>query len=505
MTIRLPIVSKFDPTGVNQAQGALGSLSRVASSAGAIVTAAFVAVGAATVQVGIESVKAASNFTEVTTAVEQIFGSAAKSLEDFAKTAPQALGQTRTQFLDAAKTFGIFGQAAGLAGEENVAFTKQLTILASDLASFNNTSVDEAITAIGAGLRGESEPLRRFGVLLDDATLRSRALAMGIYDGSGSLTQQQKVLAAQAEIMAQTTTQQGDFARTQNGLANGARTLTAVWNDLQITIGQALMPAIQEVLPIITKTIESMAADPRFQQFIVDLGKAFSDLAPSVVDLLPALMDLVQAIIPVIVAWMPALIAMIQAVADAFAGSKGDTKEWASFVGFMADAVIWLVGAIQSAVYWLGQQFDAMSKGKPSIIGLIAPITVLIANINNISTAIQGAISWWNELLGIEQSKPVGRINFSTGDSNGGLKLAAGGIVMPKPGGTMATIGEAGQAEAVIPLDRLGAMMSGGGGGGGGYVININGGLASSADIGRAVVDAIKKFERTSGPVFASA
>ena len=38
-------------------------------------------------------------------------------------------------------------------------------------------------------------------------------------------------------------------------------------------------------------------------------------------------------------------------------------------------------------------------------------------------------------------------------------RLAEGGIVEPKPGGTDATIGEGGKAEAVIPLDKLNSML----------------------------------------------
>ena len=47
-------------------------------------------------------------------------------------------------------------------------------------------------------------------------------------------------------------------------------------------------------------------------------------------------------------------------------------------------------------------------------------------------------------------------------------KLAKGGIVMPTPGGTIAQIAEAGEAEAVIPLSKLDAIISGGGGSGSG-------------------------------------
>jgi TP901 family phage tail tape measure protein len=75
-------------------------------------------------------------------------------------------------------------------------------------------------------------------------------------------------------------------------------------------------------------------------------------------------------------------------------------------------------------------------------------------------------------------------------------RLAEGGIVMPRPGGVFANIAEGGQAEAVIPLDRLGDFT---GKAGNTYNINVSGGMATGSDIGRAVVNAIKDFERQSG------
>jgi len=240
MAISLPIVSKFDSRGVDQAETSMQQLGNVAKVTGIAMAAAFAAATVAAVEFGVQAVKSASAFEETTAAVGQVFGEGAKQLEDFAKTASTSMGQSRTQFLQAAKTFGIFGKAAGLAGQENADFATSLTGLSSDLASFNDTSIDESITAIGAALRGESEPIRRFAVLLDDATLKARALEMGIYNGTGSLSQQQRVLAAYQEILAQTTIQQGDYARTADGVANGSRTLQATFENLKITIGEAL-------------------------------------------------------------------------------------------------------------------------------------------------------------------------------------------------------------------------------------------------------------------------
>jgi len=68
--------------------------------------------------------------------------------------------------------------------------------------------------------------------------------------------------------------------------------------------------------------------------------------------------------------------------------------------------------------------------------------------------------------------------------------LAEGGIVT---GPTLAMIGERGP-EAVIPLSGRNSGM------GGNYTINITGGLSSSADIGKAVVNAIRQFNLTNGP-----
>jgi hypothetical protein len=75
--------------------------------------------------------------------------------------------------------------------------------------------------------------------------------------------------------------------------------------------------------------------------------------------------------------------------------------------------------------------------------------------------------------------------------------FAKGGIVT---GPTLALIGEAGP-EAVVPLSGRNA-----GGLGSQITINVNAGMgADGASIGRDIVDAIKRYERTSGPVFASA
>jgi len=191
----------------------------------------------------------AADLGETISKNDQIFGKSSGQVERYAKDSSKNILLTEQAALDASGTFGIFGKSAGLTGSDLAGFSTDFTGLASDLASFNNTTPEEAVMALGAGLRGESEPLRRFGVLLDDQTLRNRALKEGIVDTTkNALTPQQRVLAAQAEIMEQTILQQGDAERTQGSLSNQIKILGKGWNDLKTTIGVAFLPIANKVV-----------------------------------------------------------------------------------------------------------------------------------------------------------------------------------------------------------------------------------------------------------------
>src|SRR5262245_48519550 len=188
---------------------------------------------------------AASELQDAVSASQQIFGDAAGTVSKFAGSAATAFGISKSEATNAANTFATFGKSAGLSGENLAGFATNLTGLAGDLASFRGTTPEQAIEAIGAALRGESEPIRQYGVLLDDATLRARAMKMGLISTTkDALTPQQKVLAAQQEILAQTTDAQGDFARTSDSAANQQKTLSAQLDNTQAALGTALLPVI---------------------------------------------------------------------------------------------------------------------------------------------------------------------------------------------------------------------------------------------------------------------
>ena len=251
--------------------GDLEQLSRKASLVFAGVAAA-----------GYKVVQSASDLNESISKSNVIFGSSAKAIQGWAATADQALGLSQTAALEAAGNFAILGQSAGLTGVELNTFSTDLTELAADLASFNNTSTDEAITALAAGLRGESEPLRRFGVLLSENAVQAKAMEMGLAATAKELTDQDKVLARNALILEQTTTQQGDFARTADGAANQQRILAAEIENSRAAIGEGLLPAYKDLLAIFVNVADWAGKNATL---VKNLGVAVGVTAASVIAL----------------------------------------------------------------------------------------------------------------------------------------------------------------------------------------------------------------------------
>lgn len=258
---------------LDKAQGKFGKfkdvVSGMAMGVGIAVAGMAIEAGKALIQFGADSVTAASDLNETLSKSEVLFGDNAKSVQAWADNAALAFGQSKQQALDAAATFATFGKAAGLTGQDLESFATDFVGLSSDLASFNNTTPEQAIQAIGAALRGESEPLRAYGVLLDDASMRQKALELGIIDNiKNALTPQQKVLAAQALIYEQTSAAQGDFARTSDGLANQQRILDAQMENLKATIGQALLPVVLALVSTFNQLVQAVL--PPLTAFITE-------------------------------------------------------------------------------------------------------------------------------------------------------------------------------------------------------------------------------------------
>jgi hypothetical protein len=278
----LTILLRADNTqlarGLQKAESQLQAFGKKTEAAARVATVALAGIGAAAFSV----TQSASDLNESISKSNVIFGDSAQAIQNWAKTTDQALGLSQVAALEAAGNFAILGQSAGLTGTDLTVFSKDLTTLAADLASFNNTSVDEAITALAAGLRGESEPLRRFGVLLSEAEVQAKALEMGLAGSIKEITNQDKVLARNALILEQTTIQQGDFARTSEGAANQQRILAAEIENTKAQLGEGLLPAYQDLLKALIPAVEYLGEN---SEQVVQLGKFVAIASAGVIGL----------------------------------------------------------------------------------------------------------------------------------------------------------------------------------------------------------------------------
>ena len=256
MAINIPIITSFNGKGAQAAikefQNLTTASDKAAFAINKMAVPAAVAFGAI-VTGGFKAAQAASDFNETVSKSGVIFGTASTAIKKFADTAASSLGLSKQAALDAAATMGIFGKSAGLAGDDLSNFSIEMVKLSGDLASFHNANPADVALALGAALRGEAEPIRKFGVLLNDAAVKAQAMKMGLYDGTGALSAQAKVLATQKLILEQTSDAQGDFARTSEGAANQQRILKASVDNAKVAIGQAFLPVLEASLPVLVQ------------------------------------------------------------------------------------------------------------------------------------------------------------------------------------------------------------------------------------------------------------
>lgn len=185
----------------------------------------------------------------------QVFGAASAGVQAFAATSARSLGISRLAALQATGVFGNMLRPMGISQKQAANMSTSMVKLAADMASFNNASPEDTLEALRAGLTGETEPLRRFGVTINDAAIQQQALSMGLKKGKEPLTAAAKAQATYALIMKQTKLQQGDVARTGDSLANQKRKLAAQVSDLAGRFGTLLIPALTRIVTVMNERI----------------------------------------------------------------------------------------------------------------------------------------------------------------------------------------------------------------------------------------------------------
>jgi hypothetical protein len=435
MAINIPVVTKYDPSGLKKANKGLGDF---AGGLKKLIGPAVLAAGFAALTSGItDSVKAASEDlksqrllarqlkTTTKASANQI-----KSVEKFIDKTSMATGVVDDELRPAFSNL--------VRGTGSVEKAQKLMTVALDGAAASGKPLNTVVQALIKAQNGQTMSLYR--------------LAPELKKTKGGID---------------------DYAASVKGAAAASaspfdRFNVAVEN-LSEKFGALLLPYIEQFVNYLTETVV-----PAVSEFFddisnpnTDVGKAFKQMKIAIVG-----KDGKSGV-------YGGLLAVGQAVGNFFAlfSSNGNALD-----------------GIVKAFELLALNLEAIGYNLASIIN--TPLTGFFDRIQKGFEFQQRGLDILNRpsLFGNAYS------NVSPGQSGTSIRgienFADGGIVMPRIGGTIARIGEAGQPEAVIPLSRLSEFT--GGSGSNTYNISINS-MGDSSSIGRAVVDAIKSFERTNG------
>lgn len=184
----------------------------------------------------------------------------ADEVEKFANSAIQNFGMSALTAKRMASTFMSMANGMGLAAKDGKNMSLQLTALAGDMASFYNVEQDIAQTALNSIFTGETESLKKFGIVLTEANLNAFALSRGITKSYNAMSQAEKVALRYQYVLKATANAQGDFVRTSSSWANQVRILKEQWSQLIGILGKGLIAALTPIVKALNKLLSYLIA-----------------------------------------------------------------------------------------------------------------------------------------------------------------------------------------------------------------------------------------------------
>ena len=355
---------------IGRIEGRFSGIAKAAGKAGAIASATLTA---PLVAFGQHAFKAAMDAEELKSAFNVTFGANASAMQAWAARTGNQLDRTQVELMQAAKTFGVFYKEAD---PKNMAMlSQQMTVLAQDLSSFHNVDPSVALEKLRSGLTGEAEPLRDFGIMMNDAAVQAQAMKMGLKPVNGELTEQQKILARTAFIMANAKDANGDLIRTSGSTANQLRASQTAWANLSLAIGTELVPALTPAIKMFTGMIKSFSGlSPETRKWIVIAGGAAAVLGPILVGV-ASVAGAIATLAPILVTVGGVFTAALPIIGGAMAG----------IVGAVTLPVALIAAAIAGLGYLVYANWDrikgAFAAGVAAVKGVVSALPGWLTNI----------------------------------------------------------------------------------------------------------------------------
>ena len=239
---------QFEGTVKDTMDGAESTVSTTAAKIAKAIGSAFVV--KQVIEFGKAAIGVASDLNEVQNVVDTTFGDGSVKIDEWAKNAAEAFGESELQAKQFTSTLGAMFKSMGVGQADMEEMSMSLAGLAGDMASFYNLDPTEAFEKLRSGISGETEPLKQLGINMSVVNLEAFAMSEGITKSYQEMTQAEQATLRYQYIMSATADAQGDFANTSDSLANQQRILQLEIQTLAAEIGNDLMPIAKEILTI---------------------------------------------------------------------------------------------------------------------------------------------------------------------------------------------------------------------------------------------------------------
>ena len=187
-----------------------------------------------------DAASAASDLVEVQNIVDVTFEELSWKAERFGEIAIKQFGISELAAKQTAGSYMAMGKAMDISAESASNMAINLAGLTGDFASFYNISQEYARIALSAVYTGETETIKRYGIILTEANLQQYAMSKGIEKNVKQMSAREKVILRYMYLMEQADFIQGDFVRTQGSFANQTCLLAQVWNQFLIILGSGV-------------------------------------------------------------------------------------------------------------------------------------------------------------------------------------------------------------------------------------------------------------------------
>lgn len=277
----------------NEAKSAAETTARSAKVSGEQAQAALgkIAIPAAIITGGVAL--AAKQFANLASEAEQNIGAVESVFKQYADTVQQTsaqaaenVGISSSAYQQFASVVGSQLKNMGVPLKDVAGGTEDLIKKGADLASMFGGTTSDAISAISSMLRGETDPIERYGVSMSAASVSAQMASMGLKGLTGDALKNGQLQAKLAILTRQTADATGNFGREADTAAGAMQRANAKFEDAQSAIGQALLPLMTQLAQALAEASKWASAN---SQTVLILGGVLAGAALAILAVVGAM------------------------------------------------------------------------------------------------------------------------------------------------------------------------------------------------------------------------